>query len=209
MLEEIYSGCETKMNSSIEHMQREFKTLRTGKVTTNVLDHVKIDYYGTPTPLDQVGSVIATDATTIVINPWEKNLLKDIETAIQSANIGVNPNNDGDQIKLFFPPMTVEQRQEAVKQMKGMGEDAKISIRNDRKHSNDKIKKLEKDKEITVDESKTAQDTIQKTTDKYSISIEKILVLWYNIFVVIFYGFVYGLFVFCFACWACFFVCIF
>ena len=175
MLEEIYSSCETKMNSSIEHMQREFKTLRTGKVTTNVLDHVKIDYYGTPTPLDQVGSVIATDATTIVVNPWEKNLLKDIEIAIQSANIGVNPNNDGDQIKLFFPPMTVEQRQEAVKQMKGMGEDAKVSIRNDRKHSNDKIKKLEKDKEITQDESKFAQENIQKITDKFTAKIESIL----------------------------------
>ncbi|MEA1956197.1 MAG: ribosome recycling factor [Campylobacterota bacterium] len=175
MLEEIFSECEDKMNSSIEHMQKEFKTLRTGKVTTNVLDNVKIDYYGSLTALDQVGSVIATDATTIVVNPWEKNLLKDIESAIQSANIGVNPNNDGDQIKLFFPPMTVEQRQEAVKQMKVMGEHAKVSLRNDRKHSNDKIKKLEKDKEITTDESKSAQDNIQKTTDKFSTNIDSIL----------------------------------
>ena len=175
MLEKIFNECEEKMQSSVEHMQREFKTLRTGKVTTNVLDNVKIDYYGTPTPLDQVGSVIATDATTIVVNPWEKNLLKDIESAIQSANIGVNPNSDGEQIKLFFPAMTVEQRQEAVKQMKGMGEDAKVSIRNDRKHSNDKIKKLEKDKEITQDDSKSAQDNIQKTTDKFITNIDSIL----------------------------------
>ncbi len=175
MLEEIYSDCETKMQSSIEHMLREFKTLRTGKVTTNALDHVKINYYGTPTPLDQVGSVLATDATTITISPWEKNLLKDIESAIQSANIGVNPNNDGDQIKLFFPPMTMEQRQNSVKQMKGMGEDAKVSIRNDRKWANDKVKKLEKDKEITQDDSKTAQERIQKITDKYTINIEGIL----------------------------------
>jgi len=175
MLEEIYSECETKMQSSIEHMQREFKTLRTGKVTISVLDNVRIDYYGTPTPLDQVGSVIATDATTIVVNPWEKNLLGDIETAIAAANIGVNPNNDGEQIKLFFPAMTVEQRQESVKQMKGMGENAKVSVRNDRKHSNDQIKKLEKDKEITTDESKSAQDNIQKITDKYSANIDQIL----------------------------------
>jgi ribosome recycling factor len=175
MLNEIYSGCETKMQSSIEHMQREFKTLRTGKVTTSVLDNVKIDYYGTQTPLDQVGSVIATDATTIVVNPWEKNLLGDIESAINGANIGVNPNNDGDQIKLFFPPMTVEQRKESVKQMKGMGENAKISVRNDRRDANDKIKKLEKDKEITQDESKSAQDNIQKITDKYSSQIDSIL----------------------------------
>jgi len=175
MLDEIYGDCESKMQHSIEHMQKEFKTLRTGKVTTSVLDHVKIDYYGTPTPLDQVGSVLATDATTIVINPWEKNLLQDIESAISAANIGVNPNNDGEQIKLFFPAMTVEQRQESVKKMKGMGEDAKVSVRNDRKQANDKVKKLEKDKEITTDESKSAQDKIQKITDKYTANIDSIV----------------------------------
>ena len=175
MLNEIYNECEEKMKSSIEHMQRDFKTLRTGKVTTSVLDNVKIDYYGSLTALDQVGSVIAADATTIVVNPWEKNLLSDIESAIQKANVGANPNNDGDQIKLFFPPMTVEQRQESAKQMKGMGENAKVSVRNDRKNANDKIKKLEKDKEITADESKSAQDNIQKITDKYSATIEQVL----------------------------------
>ncbi|MFA6196222.1 MAG: ribosome recycling factor [Sulfurimonas sp.] len=175
MLNEIYSECETKMQLSINHMLRDFKTLRTGKITTSVLDNVKIDYYGTMTALDQVGSIIATDATTIVINPWEKNLLAAIDSAISKANVGANPNNDGVQIKLFFPAMTVEQRQESVKQMKGMGEHAKISLRNDRKNANDKIKKLEKDKLITADESKSAQEVIQKTTDKYSVNIEQIL----------------------------------
>ena len=175
MLNEIYDECEQKMKSSIEHMQRDFKTLRTGKVTTSVLDNVKIDYYGTLTSLDQVGSILAADATTIVVNPWEKNLLADIESAISKANVGATPNNDGDQIKLFFPAMTVEQRQESVKQMKVMGENAKVSVRNDRKNANDKIKKLEKDKEVTADESKSAQDSIQKTTDKYSANIEQIL----------------------------------
>lgn len=175
MLNEIFNACEIKMKSSIEHMQRDFKTLRTGKVTTSVLDNIKIDYYGTPTPLDQVGSVLAVDATTIVVNPWEKNLLGDIESAISAGNVGATPNNDGEQIKLFFPAMTVEQRQESVKQMKGMGENAKISIRNDRKHSNDQVKKLEKDKEITQDESKSAQDNIQKITDKYITNIDSIL----------------------------------
>ncbi|WP_297432470.1 ribosome recycling factor [Sulfurimonas sp.] len=175
MLNKIYETCETKMQGSIEHMQRDFKTLRTGKVTVSVLDNVKIDYYGTPTPLDQVGSVIAADATTIVVNPWEKNLLSDIESAIQAANIGVNPNNDGDQIKLFFPPMTVEQRQESVKKMKTMGENAKVSIRNERRDANDKIKKLEKEKEITQDDSKSAQDNVQKITDKYISKVDTIL----------------------------------
>jgi len=175
MLNEIFNACETKMKSSIDHMQRDFKTLRTGKVTTAVLDNIKIDYYGTPTALDQVGSVIAQDATTIVVNPWEKPLLGDIESAISAANVGATPNNDGEQIKLFFPAMTVEQRQESVKQMKGMGENAKVSIRNDRKHSNDQVKKLEKDKEVTADESKSAQDKIQKITDKFTSEIETIL----------------------------------
>lgn len=175
MINEIFDTCEKKMKGSIEHMLKEFKTLRTGKVTTAVLDHIKIDYYGTPTPLDQVGSVIATDATTIVVNPWEKNLLNTIESAIAAANIGVNPNNDGEQIKLFFPPMTVEQRQEAVKQMKVMGEKAKVSVRNDRRDANDKVKKLEKDKEITQDDSKSAQDNIQKLTDKFIAEIDNIL----------------------------------
>ena len=175
MLNEIYNNCNTKMQGSVEHMLRDFKTLRTGKVLISVLDNVKIDYYGTPTPLDQIGSVIATDATTIVVNPWEKNLLSDVESAIAAANIGVNPNSDGDVIKLFFPPMTVEQRKDSVKKMKGMGENAKVSLRNDRKDANDKIKRLEKDKEITTDESKSAQDTIQKTTDKFATEIDKIL----------------------------------
>lgn len=175
MLDEIYNECQQNMEKSIEHMKSEFKSLRTGKVLVSILDNITIDYYGTMTPLSQVASVLATDATTITVSPWEKHLLGDIESAIARANIGVNPNNDGEQIKLFFPPMTVEQRQETVKQMMKMGEKAKISIRNDRKKSNDAIKKLEKDKEITTDESKSAQDTIQKFTDKNIASVEEIL----------------------------------
>jgi ribosome recycling factor len=175
MINEIQKECEQQMAGSIEHMKHDFKTLRSGKVTTQVLDNIKIDYYGTPTALDQVGSIIATDATTIVINPWEKSLLGAIDSAIAKANIGVNPNNDGVQIKLFFPPMTVEQRQESAKQMRGMGEDAKVSIRNDRRKANDKIKKLEKDKEITADESKAAQENIQKITDTFITKIDAIL----------------------------------
>jgi len=175
MLNEIYNECETKMQGSVDHMLRDFKTLRTGKITTSVLDNIKIDYYGTMTSLDQVGSVIASDATTIIVNPWEKNLLANIESAISKGNVGATPNNDGDLIKLFFPAMTVDQRKESVKQMKCMGENAKVSLRNDRKNSNDKIKKLEKDKEITADESKAGQEAIQKITDKHSSAIEKIL----------------------------------
>ena len=175
MLDAIYNDAKEHMDKSIEAMKREFATLRTGKVTTNVVDHIKVDYYGTPTPLNQVGNVIAQDATTIAITPWEKSLLGDIEKAIQEANIGVNPNNDGDFIKLFFPPMTVEQRHEIVKQAKAMSEKAKVAIRNIRKDANDKVKKLEKEKEISEDDMKRGLDQVQKITDEYVKKVEEIL----------------------------------
>ena len=173
MLNEIYDHAKEQMEKSVDALKRDFSTLRTGKVTTGIVDNIKVDYYGTMTALTQVGNVIATDATTISITPWEKNLLGAIEKAIQEANIGVNPNNDGDFIKLFFPPMTSEQRQEIVKQAKGMVEHAKISIRNVRKDGNDKIKKLEKDKEISEDESKKAQERIQKLTDEHITKVDE------------------------------------
>jgi len=173
MVNEIFEHTRENMTKSLDALKRDFSTLRTGKVTTSIVDNIKVDYYGTPTALNQVGSVIATDATTISITPWEKNLLGDIEKAIQEANIGVNPNNDGDFIKLFFPPMTSEQRQEIVKQAKGMVEHAKIAVRNVRKEGNDKIKKLEKAKEISEDESKKAQEQIQKITDEFVAKIDE------------------------------------
>ena len=174
MLNEIYNQTQEQMSKSIDALKRDFSTLRTGKVSTNIVDNIKVDYYGTPTALNQVGSVIVTDATTISITPWEKSMLAPIEKAIQEANIGVNPNNDGDFIKLFFPPMTSEQRQEIVKQAKQMAEKAKVAIRNIRKDGNDKIKKLEKAKEISEDESKKGQAEIQKITDKNISEVDSI-----------------------------------
>jgi len=173
MVNEIFERTNENMNKSIEALKRDYATLRTGKVTTSIVDNIKVDYYGTLTPLNQVGTVIATDATTITITPWEKNLLRTIEKAIQEANIGVNPNNDGDIIKLFFPPMTSEQRQEIVKQAKGMTEHAKIAIRNVRKESNTQVKRLEKAKEISEDESKKAQEQIQKITDEHIAKVDE------------------------------------
>ena len=175
MINDIQEDCKMNMEGSVEHMFHSFKTLRTGKVMVSALDGIKIDYYGTPTALDQVGSVIATDANTIVISPWEKPLVADIEAAIAKANIGVNPNSDGEKIILNFPPMTVDQRKETVKKMKGLGEDTKVSIRNDRQKANNDVKKLEKEKEITSDESKSAQDAIQKITDGFISQIDATL----------------------------------
>ena len=175
MLNEIYDNTQEHMMKSIDALKRDFSTLRTGKVTTSIIDNVKVDYYGTPTALNQVGNVIALDATTISITPWEKSLLSVIEKAIQEANIGVNPNNDGDFIKLFFPPMTVEQRHEIVKQAKGMSEKAKVAIRNIRKDGNDSVKKLEKDKEISEDEMKKGLEKVQKITDEHIAKVDETL----------------------------------
>lgn len=172
MLEEVYQFCEEKMQGSHDHMLSNFRTLRTGRVTTKILDNVRVDSYGSMVPLEQAASVLATDATTITISPWDKSMLSVIEKAILKSDIGVNPNNNGEEIKLFFPPMTVDQRHDTAKKAKGMADDAKVAVRNDRKKANDKIKVLEKDKLVTADESKAAQDKVQKITDKFITKID-------------------------------------
>lgn len=176
MLNAIYEKQKENATKAIEALKRDFQTLRTGKVNINILDNVYVDYYGTKTPLNQVATVIATDASTITVSPWEKAMLKPIESAISAANIGVNPNNDGEAIKLFFPPMTKEQREENVKKSKSMGEKAKISVRNIRKDINDEIKKLEKEKTHSEDEFKKAYDEVQKITDDFISKIETHLI---------------------------------
>jgi len=174
MLNEINEETKTSMDKSLEALKHSYQSLRTGKVQTSILDGITIDYYGTQTGLAQVANIIAPDATTINIAPWEKHLVGDIESAISAANIGVNPNNNGEAVQLFFPPMTVEQRQISAKGAKTMTDDAKVAIRNIRKSANDKVKKLEKDKELTSDESKDAQASIQKITDEYVLKADKI-----------------------------------
>lgn len=164
-LNKVYAEQKEHMDKCISALKRDFMTIRSGKVSISILDNIHVDYYGTPTALNQVATVLTTDATTISISPWEKKMLKEIEKAIMQANIGVNPNNDGESIKLFFPPMTSDQRKESAKQAKSMGDKAKIAIRNVRKDANDQIKKLEKDKLITEDQSKKGQDEVQKITD--------------------------------------------
>ena len=164
-LNKVYAEQKEHMEKCIAALKRDFTTIRSGKVSISILDNVHVDYYGTPTALNQVATVLATDATSISFTPWEKKMLKEIEKAIMQANIGVNPNNDGEAVKLFFPPMTTEQRKESAKQAKSMGDKAKIAIRNVRKDANDQIKKLEKDKLVTEDQSKKGQDEVQKITD--------------------------------------------
>ncbi|WP_317371693.1 ribosome recycling factor [Helicobacter canis] len=175
MTQNIIAHTKSHMEKSLESLRKDFSTLRSGKVSVSVLDNIRINYYDTPTPLNQVGSVIAQDASTIIITPWEKSLLKDIEKAIQEANIGVNPNSDSECVKLFFPPMTQEQRKDIAKEAKAMGEKAKIAVRNIRQDGNNHIKKLEKDKQITEDVSKKAQDDVQKLTDEFVKKIDEMV----------------------------------
>ncbi|WP_199769223.1 ribosome recycling factor [Helicobacter cynogastricus] len=175
MLDDIYKQTQDQMHKSLEALLRDFTTLRSGKVSISLVENVRVDYYGTPTPLNQVGSVIASDASTLSITPWEKNLLKDIERALQEANLGANPNNDGESVKLFFPPMTSEQRKEIAKEAKGMGEKAKVAVRNIRQDANNQIKKLEKDKAISEDQGKKALAEVQKITDTAIKKIEEAL----------------------------------
>ena len=191
MLQDIYENAKEYMQKSLQSLQKDFATLRSGRVSVNILDNVRVNYNCSSVLCYNIANLrqlclraiiinsnIIKDiyaystATTIVINPWEKPLLKDIEKAIQEANIGVNPNNDGECIKLFFPPMTSEQRKDIAKQAKAMGEKAKIAIRNIRQDSNNAIKKLEKEKAITTDESKKGSDEIQKITDEYIKKID-------------------------------------
>ncbi|EGK7484802.1 MULTISPECIES: ribosome recycling factor [unclassified Campylobacter] len=175
MLNEIYTKQKQQSDKSLEALKKDFTTIRTGKVNINILDHIHVDYYGSVTPLNQVATVLATDASTISITPWEKSMLKAIESAIAAANIGVNPNNDGESVKLFFPPMTREQREENAKNAKAMGEKAKVAIRNIRKDANDAVKKLEKDKAISEDEAKKAYDEVQKQTDNYTAKVDELV----------------------------------
>ena len=176
MLEEIYQTSTEKMEQCIVSMRVKLNTIRTGKVSTAIVDKIKIDYYGNLTPLSQVASIIAKDATTIVISPWEKNLISEISRSISTANIGVNPNDDDEGVKLFFPPMTSEQREANAKIAKGMADEFKVSIRNVRKDANDKIKKLLKDKEITEDENKQALAKVQTITDDMIVKVDNTLV---------------------------------
>ena len=174
MVNEIYDNTKDSMEKAVEALKRDYQTLRTGKVQTSILDNITIDYYGAQTALSQVATILSPDATTINISPWEKHLVGEIEKAISAANIGVNPNNNGESVQLFFPPMTVDQRKESAKGAKVMTDNAKVSMRNIRKNANDKIKKLNKDKDINDDESKSAQDEVQKITDSFSIKADSI-----------------------------------
>ena len=163
---------EEKMTKSYDSMQREFISIRAGRANPHVLDKIRVDYYGTPTPLQQVGNISVPEPRMLQIQPWEKSLLKAIEKAILTSDIGINPTNDGSIIHLVFPELTEERRKELVKDVKKKGEAAKVAIRNIRRDGNDSLKKL-KGTEVSEDEIKDMEDDLQKMTDKFVKEVDK------------------------------------
>lgn len=164
---------QVSMNKAIAHCETELTRIRAGKASAGMLDGISVDYYGTPTPLAQVGSVTTPDARTLLIQPWEKQLLVPIERAIQEANIGLNPQNDGVIIRLVVPPLTEERRKELVKKVKEETERGKVTVRNIRKDANERIKKL-KAESVSDDEIKVGEAEVQKITDAFIVKVDKL-----------------------------------
>lgn len=167
---QVYSD---KMQKAYEFLEADFAAIRAGRANPHVLDKLRVDYYGTPTPIQQVGNVTVPEARIIQIAPWEKSLIKEIEKAIMTSDIGINPSNDGSVIRLVFPEMTEERRKELAKDVKKKGDQAKVAIRNVRRDANDSIKKLLKSSEISEDEQKQYEEKIQKMTDKFIEKVDK------------------------------------
>lgn len=177
MVKDILKSSLEKMDKAVEHVRNEFIKIRTGKATTNLLDGVKVDYYGTPTPLIQLGNISTPDYHTITIQAWDKTAVPLIEKAILSANLGLNPANDGTLIRIPIPPLNEERRKEIVKLVRKFAEDGKISVRNIRRDSIEHLKKTEKEEHISEDERKHAETDVQKLTDKHIKDIDDLIAL--------------------------------
>lgn len=173
MITELTKPYEEKMKKTIAVLESDYATIRAGRANPHVLDKIMVDYYGTPTPVNQVGNVTIPEARLIQIQPWDTSTLKAIEKAINMSDLGINPNNDGKVIRLVFPELTEERRKELNKDVKKKAEAAKVAIRNIRRDGMDAFKKMEKKKEITEDDLKTLEDETQKLTDKIIAEIEK------------------------------------
>lgn len=164
-----------RMEKSIGALKDEFNAIRTGRASAALFDKVRVDYYGQPTPLNQVATVSVPEARSVVIQPFDKTLIGEIEKAIQKSELGLHPSNDGKIIRIAIPPLTAERRKELVKQAKAAAETSRVAIRNIRRDGNDDLKKQQKDSKLTEDELKSAEDALQKSTDKFIAGINKIL----------------------------------
>ena len=171
----VIEKAKTKMGKSIDYMLEEFGTIRAGRANPQVLDRVKVDYYGAPTPINQLASVSVAEARILVISPYDKSVLKQMEKAIQASDVGINPQNDGQVLRLIFPQLTEDRRKEIVKDVKKLGEEAKVSVRSIRRDAIDKVKTMKKNGELTEDDLKIAEEKIQKITDKSVKEIDELV----------------------------------
>ncbi|MGE5550734.1 MAG: ribosome recycling factor [Bacteroidota bacterium] len=175
MYKEALKSAEEHMRAGIEATKHEFLSIRTGRANPAILDRVVVEYYGTPTPLNQVSNIVAPEARLIVIQPWERNMLGPIEKAILRSDLGLNPTNDGHAIRIAIPPLTEERRRDLVKVVRKAAEEQRVGIRNIRRDTNDKLKAMKKSGEITEDQEKKALEDVQKLTDKYIGEIDRLL----------------------------------
>ena len=166
-MQTVISAAESKMKKSISAMEEDFNTIRTSRASAALFDRIKIDYYGAQTPLSQAATISVPEARLVVIQPWDKSMLGEIEKAIRVSELSVNPNNDGKVIRIAIPPLTEERRREYVKLSKNMGESTRVAIRNIRREANDELKKMQKNSDISEDDEKKGEDEIQKLTDKF------------------------------------------
>ena len=175
IMDEMYSEFEEKVKKTVSVLQQDFSTLRAGRATPALVENLEVDYYGTPTPLNQLAGISAPEARLIVIQPWDKNAVKDIEKAILKSDLGLTPNSDGNLIRLSIPELTEERRKDLVKFVRKKAEEARVAVRNLRREMNDRLKKMEKDSDISEDMRYGAQEKIQKLTDDYVKEIDKVL----------------------------------
>jgi ribosome recycling factor len=166
MADDAVTELQSRIQKTLEHFRHELMTIRTGRASLHMLDNVRVDYYGTPTPLSQIATMAVADARLITIKPWEKNLIPVIDKAIREANLGFNPQSDKDLVRVPVPPLTEERRREIVKQVKHKGEEEKLAIRNERRDAKELISEAEKDGEVSADDAKKAHDKVQKATDE-------------------------------------------
>ena len=172
--ESVLSEVDLKMDRAIDALKRELNALRTGRATPSLVENISVDYYGVPTPLNQIASISAPDARAIMVQPWDKSAMKEIEKSLLKSDMGFNPSNDGNNITVPVPPLNTERRQDMVKLLKRKIEDGKVSIRNVRRDGQDRLRKMEKDKDISQDESSRAQDQLQKATDGHTKTVDQV-----------------------------------
>ena len=173
-MEKVFAATKEKMTKTISALTSEFNSIRAGRANAAVLDPIRVDYWGVPTPINQMAAISVSEARVLVIQPWDKSALKLIEKAIQASDLGINPQNDGSVLRLNFPPLTEERRKQLVKDVKSTAEGSKVAIRNLRRDAIDKLKKMKKDSEITEDDLKDGEEEVQKITDDFIKQVDKV-----------------------------------